>query len=138
MDSSKEITIKARQANEKALLVEQLRKTPIISVACDKTGVGRTSYYRWREEDKEFATLSDKSLAEGILLMNDMAESQLLSAIKDGNMTAIIYWLKHRHSAYSTKIEIEGNINTNYELSDSQKELLNKAINLIFKEDYES
>ena len=138
MDSSKEITIKARQANEKALLIEQLRKTPIISVACDKTGVGRTSYYRWREEDKEFATLADKSLAEGILLMNDMAESQLLSAIKDGNMTAIIYWLKHRHSAYSTKIEIEGNISTNYELSDSQKELLNKAINLIFKEDYES
>lgn len=138
MDSSKEMTIKARQDNEKALLIEQLRKTPIISVACDKTGVGRTSYYRWREEDKEFATLADKSLAEGILLMNDMAESQLLSAIKDGNMTAIIYWLKHRHSAYSTKIEIEGNINTNYELSDSQKELLNKAINLIFKEDYES
>lgn len=138
MTSSKEITIKARQAAEKSLLIEQLKKTPIISVACDKTGVGRTSYYRWREEDKDFATKADKSLSEGILLMNDMAESQLLSAIKDGNMTAIIYWLKHRHSAYSTKIEIEGNINTNYELSDSQKELLNKAINLIFKEDYES
>lgn len=138
MDSNKETTIKVRQDAEKALLIEQLRKTPIISVACDKTGVGRTSYYRWRDEDKEFATLADKSLAEGVLLMNDMAESQLLSAIKDGNMTAIIYWLKHRHSAYSTKIEIEGNINTNYELSDSQKELLNKAINLIFKEDYES
>ncbi len=138
MTSSKETTIKARQDAEKALLIEQLKKTPIISVACDKTGVGRTSYYRWREEDKDFAIKADKSLSEGILLMNDMAESQLLSAIKDGNMTAIIYWLKHRHSAYSTKIEIEGNINTNYELSDSQKELLNKAINLIFKEDYES
>ena len=138
MTSSKETTIKARQDAEKVLLIEQLKKTPIISVACDKTGVGRTSYYRWREEDKDFATRADKSLSEGILLMNDMAESQLLSAIKDGNMTAIIYWLKHRHSAYSTKIEIEGNINTNYELSDSQKELLNKAINLIFKEDYES
>lgn len=138
MTSSKETTIKARQDAEKALLIEQLKKTPIISVACDKTGVGRTSYYRWREEDKDFATRADKSLSEGILLMNDMAESQLMSAIKDGNMTAIIYWLKHRHSAYSTKIEIEGNINTNYELSDSQKELLNKAINLIFKEDYES
>lgn len=138
MTSSKETTIKARQDAEKALLIEQLKKTPIISVACDKTGVWRTSYYRWREEDKDFAIKADKSLSEGILLMNDMAESQLLSAIKDGNMTAIIYWLKHRHSAYSTKIEIEGNINTNYELSDSQKELLNKAINLIFKEDYES
>jgi len=138
MSSSKETTIKARQDAEKTLLIEQLKKTPIISVACDKTGVGRTSYYRWREEDKDFATKADKSLSEGILLMNDMAESQLLSAIKEGNMTAIIYWLKHRHSAYSTKIEIEGNINTNYELSDSQKELLNKAINLIFKEDYES
>lgn len=38
--------------------------------------------------------------------MNDMAESQLLKNIKDGNMTAIIFWLKSRHSAYGNRVEI--------------------------------
>jgi hypothetical protein len=38
--------------------------------------------------------------------MNDMAESQLLKGMKDGNMTAIIFWLKSRHSVYWNKIEI--------------------------------
>jgi hypothetical protein len=32
--------------------------------------------------------------------MNDMAESQLLNAVRDGNMTGIIFWLKSRHKAY--------------------------------------
>jgi hypothetical protein len=38
--------------------------------------------------------------------MNDVAESQLLKGMKDGNMTAIIFWLKSRHSAYGMKLEI--------------------------------
>jgi hypothetical protein len=35
--------------------------------------------------------------------MNDIAESKLLSAVKDGNMTAIIFWLKNNNPRYSDK-----------------------------------
>ena len=90
----------------KNMLLEQLRKTPIVQIACEKAGVGRATYYRWKKEDLGFAEASDQALLDGSLLVNDIAESQLMSAIKEKNMTAIIFWLKHHHPAYLTKVEI--------------------------------
>ncbi len=84
----------------KELLLEQLRKTPIIEVACQKTGMSRASLYRWKKEDSEFAKFVDDALAEGTALMNDAAESQILSGIKNGNLTATIFWLKNKHPDY--------------------------------------
>lgn len=67
-----------RQAKEKELLAAQLEKIPIVSVACEKTGVGRSTYYRWLEEDSEFAKRCAEALEKGVSLVCDMAESQLL------------------------------------------------------------
>lgn len=96
-----------RQAGAKTTLVEQLRKTPIVQIACERSGVSRATYYRWRKDDADFATVADEAIVEGSSLVNDMAESQLLSAIKDKNMTAIIFWLKHHHRAYATRMQID-------------------------------
>ncbi len=123
--------IKKRQAKSKELLLEILKKTPIVQIACEKAGVGRASYYRWRKEDAEFAQHTDQALLDGSLLVNDMAESQLMSAIKDKNMTAIIFWLKHHHPAYATRVEVTtSNKNQEIVLTDEQKELLNKALEM--------
>lgn len=100
-----ESTIIKRQNKKKKCLLELLVKTPIVQFACDKSGVGRATYYRWRKDSKEFTKLSDQALKEGNLLINDMSEAQLLSLIKDKNITAIIFWLKHHHPAYTQKIE---------------------------------
>lgn len=99
-------TTAKRQAQNKDKLLEQLAKTPIVQIACEKTGVSRATYYRWRQEDSEFATNADKAIVYGNSLMNDMAESQLLSLIKDKHPTAIIFWLKHHHPVYVPKIEV--------------------------------
>jgi len=124
-------TIEKRQTKNKGQLLEILRKTPIVQIACEKAGVGRATYYRWRKEDVEFVKVSDQALLDGSLLINDMAESQMMSAIKDKNMTAIIFWLKHHHPAYATKIEITAsNKNQDIVLTDEQKELLNKALEM--------
>lgn len=124
-------TIEKRQSKNKELLLELLRKTPIVQIACEKVGIGRATYYRWKKEDAKFAKVSDQALLDGNLLVNDMAESQMMSAIKDKNMTAIIFWLKHHHSAYATKIEITAsNKNQDVVLTDEQKELLNKALEM--------
>ncbi|MDZ4785129.1 MAG: hypothetical protein SGJ02_03520 [bacterium] len=124
-------TIEKRQTKNKGQLLEILRKTPIVQIACEKAGVGRATYYRWRKEDIRFAKVSDQALLDGSLLINDMAESQMMSAIKDKNMTAIIFWLKHHHPAYATKIEITAsNKNQDIVLTDEQKELLNKALEM--------
>ena len=125
-------TIEKRQSKNKELLLELLRKTPIVQIACEKVGVGRATYYRWRKEDSEFTKQSDQALVDGNLLVNDMAESQLMSAIKDKNMTGIIFWLKNHHPAYATRVEVTtNNKNQDIELTDEQKALLNKALEMV-------
>lgn len=98
--------INSRIREDKKLLLEHLEKTPIVQIACEKSGVGRSTYYRWLQSDSVFAKKARKALQRWVFLMNDVAESQLLKGMKDGNMTAIIFWLKSRHSAYGTKLEI--------------------------------
>lgn len=121
--------MKKNDANKK-LLLEQLRKNPIVQIACEKTSVSRASFYRWKDEDKEFAAEVDAAIADGSLLVNDLAETQLIGAIKDRNIPAITYWLKHHHPAYKTKVEIEGQLNVIEELSPEQKALVQKALEL--------
>ena len=124
-------TLTKRQTKEKELLLEQLKRTPIVQFACEKIGVARATYYRWRKADQEFAIRADNALLEGSLLINDMAESQILSAIRDKNMTAIIYWLKHHHPAYATKMEIIAKLkNNNEQLTLEQEALIKNALKL--------
>ena len=71
------------------------------------------------------------ALEDGNKLINDMAESQLMSAIRDKNMTAIIYWLNHHHAAYATKMEITAKLkNDNEQLTPEQETLMVKALKL--------
>jgi ACT domain-containing protein len=90
----------------KKLILEQLRINPIVQIACQKSGISRATYYRWCQKDKEFKNQASIALQEGTLLINDLAESQLLAAIKDQNLTAIIFWLKNHHADYTEKIQV--------------------------------
>lgn len=115
----------------KELLIQQLKKTPIIQVSCEKVGIGRATYYRWKQDDLDFATQADEALLEGSLLVNDVAESQLISAIKDKNLTAIIFWLRHHHPNYATKVEVTARLKADNEiLTPEQEELVTRALKL--------
>lgn len=116
----------AHSEDAKEQIIENLKKTPVVQVVCEKLGIGRASYYRWRKEDKEFAKVADAAIEEGSHIVNDLAESQLMSAIKDKNLTAIIFWLKHHHSKYRTRVEITAG--QNFELSPEEEEKINKAL----------
>ena len=125
-------TVQKRKKADQQLLLEHLRKTPIVQLVCEKSGIGRATYYRWRKEDQSFAEMADQALQESVSLINDLAESQLLSSIRDRNMTAIIFWLKYRHKSYSNRIELSGEIKTSVgNLTLEQQELLEKAIKLM-------
>lgn len=116
---------------DKAKMLEQLKKTPIVQIACERVGVPRSTYYRWRKGDAEFASDCDTAIAESSGLINDMAESQLITAIKDGNMTAIIYWLKHHHNTYATRIELSGTLKHETEpLTAEQQAVVMQALEL--------
>lgn len=121
--------VPTKTEENKARLVEQLKKTPIVQIACEKEGVGRASYYRWRKEDQEFADAADEAMCTGKSLISDLAESQLIKAIRDGNMTAIIYWLKNQHPDYRTRVELSGKLETiGKKLTPEQEENIEKAL----------
>jgi len=124
-------TIEKRQTKDKEQLLEILKKTPIVQIVCEKAGISRASYYRWRKEDLKFAEDADTAIEYGSKLINDMAESQLITAIRDKNMTAIIYWLNHHHPAYATKMEITAKLKQeNEQLTPEQETLVLKALKL--------
>lgn len=123
--------IDARKAREQAALLEQLRKVPIVSIACEKAGIGRATYYRWKKEDEEFAKIAEKALTEGTQLVSDMAESQLLGSIRDGNLGAVMYWLKHRNPHYNNKLEVTARLkNMDDELTPEQEAAITEALKL--------
>ena len=112
------------------IFLEELKKVPIIQVACEKTGISRNSIYRWKREDKSFSTSMDEALAEGEALVNDMSESQLLTLIKEKNFSAIRFWLNHRNPKFKDKVEVTSKIDDTGELTPSQTAVVHKALQL--------
>ena len=92
--------------NDKKNLIIRLTKMPIVEAACKQAGVPRSTYYRWRKDDPDFANACDEAIENSAGLINDLAESQLISAIKDKSMPAITFWLKHHHKAYATRVQV--------------------------------
>ncbi len=115
----------------KELIIEKLKTAPIVQIACERVGIGRARYYRWRKEDPEFAEKANEAILEGLLLVNDMAESRLIAAIKEKNLNAIRFWLKHHHFAYGTRVEITAKLKReSEELSPEQEKVVRKALEL--------
>jgi len=111
-------------------IIVALKEIPIVQVACKKVGVGRTTYYRWRE-NKKFAKETDAAIAEGEAFITDMSESQLISLIRDRNFQALQLWLRHHHPKYSNKIEIDGRLTySDEELTPEQMALVKTALRL--------
>jgi hypothetical protein len=116
---------KNKKKNE---FLEQLKKIPIVQVACEKAGLSRNSVYRWRKEDPLFSTAMDEAIKEGEDLVNDMSENQLLSMIKDKEWSAVSFWLRHRNPRFKDKIEVSGKVFTQTELTEKQKLLLEEGL----------
>jgi len=113
---------------QKEALLKCLRQTPIVELACKNAGIGRTTFYRWKKESSTFSRSVEAAMKEGFDFINDLAETQLVSSIRDKKFPAIAYWLNHRHPSYGNKVEIVDK--TNGELTAAQQKLLAKAIGL--------
>lgn len=76
---------------KKKAMIEALEKNlGVISTACKAVGIDRKTHYNWLKDDEEY-----KEAVEAIPDMAlDFAENYLYKAIKDGNITATIFYLK--------------------------------------------
>jgi transposase len=103
-----------KKAKVRKAFLDELKRVPIVQVACEKVGVSRNSVYRWKAEDAEFAKAMEDALGEGEALVNDMTESQLLSLIREKNWHAISFWLRKRNPKFRDRLEV----NTKVEQAD--------------------
>jgi len=132
-------TIEDRQNKEKEAMLKNLRKTPIVQVACNQAAVSRATYYRWRQEDKKFKKAADEAIKDGELLINDMSESQIISLIKEKNWQSIVFWLRHHHPRYANKIQVDAKINQiDEKLTPKQEIIVRKALAFISRSEQES
>ena len=84
---------------EKTFL-EELSKVPNISGACNKVGLSRQTVYRWMEMDSSFEKKVNDAMERGVNSINDLAESKLISKIKQEDLQAIKYWLSNNKTNY--------------------------------------
>lgn len=122
------IKIVKRQEREKQLLLDNLKRMPIIEAACSKSGISRATFYRWKQDDLEFAKAAEKAQEEGDALIGDVAVSKVIKGINEDNLSAAMYWLNHRDSRFSNKVEITTNSKIQEALTPEQQEAVNKAL----------
>jgi|TARA_Y100000401_G_scaffold114906_1_gene117654 predicted DNA-binding transcriptional regulator AlpA len=88
-------------------LIEALEQSlGIVTTACKKVGIGRTTFYKYLKEDDNFA---DQVKDIGNMSL-DYVESKLFEQIKAGSTAATIFYLKTKGKkrGYVERQEITG------------------------------
>ena len=93
------------EQSKKAMLEALDASLGIVSTAAKKANVGRTTHYRWMEEDQEYKKAVNQ-IQDSVL---DFAESHLYKLVKEGNPAATIFYLKTKGKkrGYIERQEIE-------------------------------
>lgn len=94
-------------AQLKHKLVQHLRDIPIATYACQRVGVPKATYYKWRKIDQVFREAGDEAIITGKLTLNDVAKSQLVKLIKEGDYRSISFWLKHNDADFGSKLTLK-------------------------------
>lgn len=72
-------------------MIEALKKSlGVVSSACEEVGISRRTHYNWLNDDEEYK----RKIEEIDDYCIDFAESALFKKIKEGDNTAIIFFLK--------------------------------------------
>ena len=78
---------------KKKMLIESLENSlGIVSTACTKVNVSRSSFYKWYKEDEVFRKKVDE--IDSVKL--DFVESQLFKNIQNLKEKSIIFYLQHK------------------------------------------
>lgn len=81
-------------------IINELYSLPIVTIACERHGVSRQTFYRWKSEDDEFRKKVEEIMSVGIESINDLAESTLIKNIKSGDLGSTKFWLSNNKYNY--------------------------------------
>ena len=96
----------SRHIKKESLLKSLEQSLGVVTVACKKADIPRSTYYKWLKEDESFA--EQVRDIENVAL--DFAESQLHKQISDNSTAATIFYLKTKgkNRGYVERQEITG------------------------------
>ena len=96
----------SRHIKKESLLKALEQSLGVVTVACKKADIPRSTYYKWLKEDEMFAIAVQE--IENVAL--DFAESQLHKQISDNSTAATIFYLKTKGKkrGYVERQEITG------------------------------
>ena len=83
---------KERNLKKETLLEALENGLGIVSTACNRTGISRSSFYKWYKEDEEFRKKVDE--IDNVKL--DYVESKLFKNIENEKEKSIIFYLQHK------------------------------------------
>ncbi len=87
---------------KRAHILREFQENPLITRACQKIGIARSTYYRWYNYDADFRQDVDHAQNRGREKLTDFAESKLLENIRNNQYASIAYWLSHNTTRYRT------------------------------------
>lgn len=91
MKEEKTSIFQDKKNTKKKKVLEQLRlHKGIVTSACDSSGIHRSTFYAWCDQDDDFAR-EVKSIKEDAI---DFVESRMMKRIEEGSDTMIIFFLK--------------------------------------------
>jgi hypothetical protein len=131
MNPKQRNTLDERIAKDKTAFLDALAKQPIVSVACERSGVSKPTYHRWKAEDEAFAKAVDEAIVEGKSLVSDVAKAQLISLMRDKNFQAIKLWLTNNDPDFKPSLMIEGEIKVEKKLSPEEAEEMRRTLEII-------
>jgi len=102
------------------------KKLGNVKAACEASNISRGTYYKWVENDKEFAE-NAHNVFEGL---KDMAETKLQQAIHAGKTAELIFFLKTKcqDRGYIETIQQAPAIVYNVEVTKDEVRELSKAL----------
>jgi predicted transcriptional regulator len=107
---------KSRHIKKESMIKALEQSLGIVTVACKKAEIPRSTFYKWLNEDEDFA--KEVKDIENIAL--DFAESQLHKQISENSTSATIFYLKTKGKkrGYIERQEITGadGVPTNFQI----------------------
>lgn len=100
--------------NDKDKFIEELKEIPIVSIVCKRTGIGKSTFYRWMHEDMDFNEKVYKALEVGRENITDIAEGQLIGAMRKGEKWAIQCVLENNSRRYYKPKRVQDTLEAPY------------------------
>ena len=96
---------KSRHIKKETLLKALEQALGVVTVACKKADIPRSTYYKWLKDDEDFK----KQVKDIENVALDFAESQLHQQISDNSTAATIFYLKTKgkNRGYIEKSELD-------------------------------